>query len=662
LNVRPQLHSAGVVAVTERRLDIQALRGFAVLLVVFYHAGAGFLPAGYLGVDVFFVISGFLITSLVARAIERGDFSFREFYYRRAKRLLPAAYCVILATVLAAPFFISDVAFEELKAQVWGAITFTANFVLWGQSGYFDGAAETKPLLHFWSLAIEEQYYLVMPLLLILVPRRAWLPLLTTIAVASFAASAWLAQSDPTAAFYLPPTRAWELALGSLIAIAPVSSIPARIRSLARLPAILVFFFVPLFPSGLPHPSLDALLITLATGIIIAGASGGRAERSLPVRGLAFVGGFSYSLYLVHWPVIVFTRAAWLEQAPDWSLYLAVAISLVISFLLYRLVERPFHLGLATARARTAAGLVAASAILAASPVMATVITASNIDFNHLRRQNLGIDRACGFGEKYPFTGEVPAICRTKENPKVITWGDSYARAWTTALLEPFEELGVEQATMARCDPLLGTSRLPKKPDEKWGRAFSEGCIRFGQDVLRYIAKNEHLDVVVLAARFQTVLSSTNVLLVDDGSAIKEHEPSMRLVADRLIETVRAIRAAGKRVVVLAPPPANGMDIGECWERKMRGKVTFGEMSTCDLPVESVERERADTFAMLGLVAKEANVSVVQVYDYFCNIAVCRTVIDGILLYRDSGHLSVEGAQLIGEKSTLAQQILATAR
>ncbi|MDG2571002.1 acyltransferase, partial [Vibrio parahaemolyticus] len=171
----------------EFRADIQALRGIAVLLVVIYHANVGLFPAGYLGVDIFFVISGFLITGLIKTHLEEGRFSFREFYYRRAKRLLPAAYTVIALTTIAAPFFLSDIGLQEFKFQVLGAITFTGNIALWLQSDYFAQAAETKPLLHVWSLAIEEQYYLLLPAFLLATPARLWLRVVGLLLVISLA-------------------------------------------------------------------------------------------------------------------------------------------------------------------------------------------------------------------------------------------------------------------------------------------------------------------------------------------------------------------------------------------------------------------------------------------------------------------------------------------
>jgi peptidoglycan/LPS O-acetylase OafA/YrhL len=251
------------------RQDVQGLRGVAVLLVVIYHAELGWIKAGYLGVDIFFVISGFLIAGLIASQIADEAFSFREFYYRRAKRLLPSAYVVTGLTTLAAPFFLSDLALGDLAQQVMGALTFTANIVLWWQTGYFAETADTKPLLHFWSLAVEEQYYLILPALLCFVPRRRWKATLSGLLLASALLCAFMVMNHPSAAFYLMPTRFWEMAIGSVAALFGKHPAMASRLSSWRLPALAVLIIVPIFPTGLQHPGADAALVCLATAVLL---------------------------------------------------------------------------------------------------------------------------------------------------------------------------------------------------------------------------------------------------------------------------------------------------------------------------------------------------------------------------------------------------------
>ncbi|PKM05100.1 MAG: acyltransferase, partial [Gammaproteobacteria bacterium HGW-Gammaproteobacteria-7] len=251
------------------RNDIQILRGLAVLLVLVYHSGAGIATAGYLGVDIFFVISGYLITRMVVGQIALGRFRFGDFYLRRARRLLPAAYLTLALTTIAAIYLLDYREWNDFVVQLLGALTFTGNFALWQQAGYFSGAAELKPLLHIWSLAIEEQYYLVLPLFLVFIARRLWLPLAGALALASLALHIHWAGTDPAAAFYLLPSRGWELAVGSLLALAELRGLrPGPGARLAFWPALLALIAVPLWGSGLSTP-FDNVLVCAATAVVI---------------------------------------------------------------------------------------------------------------------------------------------------------------------------------------------------------------------------------------------------------------------------------------------------------------------------------------------------------------------------------------------------------
>ena len=301
----------------KNREDIQALRGIAVLLVVLFHVRLNLLSAGYLGVDIFFVISGFLITSMVTNQIRRGSFSFGEFYFRRAKRLLPAAYTTFLITALLSMWLLTSQEFKQFTQQLWGAVTFTSNIVLWRQGSYFGGEAELKPLLHTWSLAIEEQYYLALPAALYFIPVRHWLKSVLLVLVASavlcMAVMAW----KPDVAFYMFPTRAWELAVGSLGVFLhrhPKTEIWARHLFW---PALLLMLVLPVFPLSSKHPGIDAWLVCWATLVVIL-AQYPLMNRGRVVGVLARVGDWSYSLYLVHWPIFALASNVWVGDLPVW--------------------------------------------------------------------------------------------------------------------------------------------------------------------------------------------------------------------------------------------------------------------------------------------------------------------------------------------------------
>lgn len=514
------------------RTDIQALRGFAVLLVLFYHAQLpGLNFSGFLGVDLFFVISGFLITGIIRHEIEAQRFSFLSFYFRRAKRLLPAAFAVLAFVIMCAPFVLTEIALNDLKEQVIGALLFIANFVTWAQTGYFEAAADTKPLLHFWSLAVEEQYYLVMPLLLFFVPRKSWFIVVATIVAASFALSVYLAPLNPDAAFYLPLTRMWELGLGSLAAIGNIQLSGHRSLSIARIPAIVVIVIVPFFPTGLPHPGLDALLICAATLVIILGHNASSWERCLPVKALARVGDISYSLYLVHWPILVFTRAVYLDEPPQPAIWIAVALSFLLSVALYRFVEEPFRKKNPANRRNYVAGWAACSAVIAVSPSTIAAITSSDTDFQHIRRTNYGLAFECSLKIAEPFS--IKKSCRTTEHPKILIWGDSYAMVWASALKEPLGQHGLQQITMGGCDPLHHVARFEEKVNSSYNLDYAKACMTFNSNVLAYAKESKDIDTVVIAGRMQTPLNKSNQLLTKNAEGRSEKDfPNLVKYAD----------------------------------------------------------------------------------------------------------------------------------
>jgi peptidoglycan/LPS O-acetylase OafA/YrhL len=242
------------------------------LLVLAHHARVPLIHGGYLGVDLFFVLSGFLITTLVAKEIKAGSFSFSGFYWRRAWRLLPAAYATLALCVAIAPFLVTNREMREFVAQVWGAVTFTANFVLWQQTGYFERAAELKPLLHVWSLSIEEQYYFVLPALLFFLRPSKWLAAAVLMTVCSFVLCIFVTYESPAAAFYWLPTRAWEMGLGSVAAVlAPrLHGLSFRGKQHVGLLGLLAIAGIALFPLSKVHPGVDALIACVATvGIVL---------------------------------------------------------------------------------------------------------------------------------------------------------------------------------------------------------------------------------------------------------------------------------------------------------------------------------------------------------------------------------------------------------
>ncbi len=348
------------------RPDIDGLRAVAVSSVLVFHAFPQFLPGGFVGVDIFFVISGFLISSIIFSGLDRGTFSILDFYGRRIRRILPALFLVLVVSFVLGWFLLFGDEYRELGKQMAAGAGFVSNFVLWAESGYFDKAATTKILLHLWSLAIEEQFYIFWPPLLILSwkYRNAVPALIVAALVLSFATNIWLVGHDGTAAFYSPLSRAWELMAGCALALLKRRGWkiqPANAGSVASVGLLLLIASFALIGDTRAFPGWWAVAPVLGTFLLIAaGPDAWPNRRILSHWTFVAIGLVSYPLYLWHWPLLTFARI-YESTTPTRSVRLALlALSLVAAIATYRLVELPIRRGpRATAKAVALFALVA---------------------------------------------------------------------------------------------------------------------------------------------------------------------------------------------------------------------------------------------------------------------------------------------------------------
>lgn len=639
-----------------QRTDIQALRGLAILLVVFYHARLLPLPGGYLGVDIFFVISGFLITSLIARGIQAGSFSFAHFYYRRARRLLPAAYVTLAVCIVLSPFLLTSIEMHDFVMQVLGTVTFTGNMVLWGQTGYFEGAAELKPLLHVWSLAIEEQYYMLLPAVLVFVRQRFWLLLVAVSTVLSFGLCVWLGPTMPGATFYLFPTRAWELGVGSLLALAALDQkrTVQALRYLA-LPAGTALLLIPALPvAAKSHPELDALLVCLATAVIIAG-NYRSFNNHIAAHALAKVGDISYSLYLVHWPIFAFLNNANVGGGGLWwPVRLGgLLLSFALAYLLYSQIEQRFRLtGPRPVSRKYGVGMALLSVLLVVSALVIERNSQSADDYAQRLRANVGFSMNC------ESKGDFVALpeCRNAPEPTMVVWGDSFAMHLVPGIAST-PGAKVMQATRSTCAPLLGYA-IYGPP--KFGREWAQNCIKFNQDVLRTIVAMPSVEVVVLADQGNYFLQGQVLTQIDDK--LVERTTSIALSSEHLRKTVLQLRRAGKRVVVIEPPPGQGFDIGRCIERSDEGKMLFGAPTDCRILVSDYEARFVNTRQFLNRVSDGGFVAVYSFRNALCDATHCETRLGDKIIYRDTGHLSYEGSIALAGETALVGELEKMAR
>ncbi|VVT32332.1 conserved membrane hypothetical protein [Sphingomonas aurantiaca] len=635
------------------RQDIQFLRGLAVVAVVVFHTRLGIMKGGYLGVDIFFVISGFLITGMIANQVRQNQFSFKEFYFRRAKRLLPAAYVTFAVTAIVSSFVLTSEEFRAFRMQCLGAVTYTANIVLFRQGSYFGGDAELKPLLHAWSLSVEEQYYVIIPPMLYFIPDRWWTKFAITAALISFTVCIAAAFWQPSFAFYMFPTRAWEMAIGSIGALSVNNT---RLGKLARLlfwPSVIALVVILFEPVGGIHPGFDSLVACLATFAIILRQP---TIFDAPLfRPMTWAGDISYSLYLVHWPLFALTNNLWIGHIPMPVTLGLIVISFLLAWLQYHLIEQPVHhakFGFTWARA----GMMAAiSVIVIAIPSVAILAGRAPLEMVSERRGNTGLGANCVSNRAFNFLRE----CATSSTPTILVWGDSYAMHLVPGIVQERGAEQIAQATKYICGPLIGVSPLSHQPGAGQNRYWADGCLQYNRDVLKYIANTSSIKIVILASVFDAYMTDgINLYSAERG----EYRGGVAATVDALQMTIVKLRALGKRVVVVGPPPALKWDAGLCTERRLRKLPTFGRYKNCNIPDRDYRVFRGNVLRFLNEVEKKLDVNVITFDEYLRRGDHYVTAPTDKIWFITNGHLSYQGSRDIVRGMDMVPTAVATAR
>ncbi|WP_158971902.1 acyltransferase family protein [Chachezhania sediminis] len=504
------------------RAEIDGLRTLAVVPVILFHAGFDVFSGGFVGVDIFFVISGYLITTILINDLEAGRFSIVNFYERRARRILPALFLVMLVCLPFAWLLLLPPDLKDFSASLISVVTFVSNILFWQQSGYFDTAAELKPLLHTWSLAVEEQYYIFFPVLLFLLwrmGRRVVTAALAVLFLASLALAQWGVVYKPSAAFFLLPTRTWELLVGSFCAVYLTRHpMPARsplTEALSLLGIAMIAASVVFFGPETPTPGLYALVPTLGTALIVFFA---RPEtlsgRFLGNRVLVGIGLVSYSAYLWHQPIFAFARQTGGEPAA-WIMLLLSALAIGLAYLSWKYVEAPFRNRERFDRKRifllSLAGIVFFAAVGAAGvhwngfESRLTGPQKELLAYRNYPRAELYREGACFLRPDQPVE-EIDVSCY--DGARTMVWGDSHAAALTSGLRGIRD--GVGQITASACPPLLGYAP-PSRPH----------CAAINAFALEQIARTRP-DQVVLFANWQGYAPFVEAHLAETLAALKQ--------------------------------------------------------------------------------------------------------------------------------------------
>jgi peptidoglycan/LPS O-acetylase OafA/YrhL len=529
------------------RADIDGLRGVAVLLVLAFHLGTSKCTGGFIGVDVFFVISGYLIGSIILSEISASKFSLLSFYQRRIRRIVPALFVMMLVTSLLAYKFFLPGELEEFAKSLLSGTFSVSNVYFLHQSGYFEGPAAMKPLLHTWSLAVEEQFYVFLPLLLIAV--RRFFPhrqrvLILSIAVLSFGVSVWGAFHDPSATFYLAHTRAWELLLGTLIALDVFPRFSNAIWRNAASMAGLCFIVLAaiIYDKTTPFPGAAALVPCLGAALIIAAGRSGPSivGRLLSLSPIVFVGMISYSLYLWHWPMIVFQGVSGILAQGIWPKAAKIVVlcaSLLVATLSWKFVEQPFR-----DRRFTLSGQVvfriAATSVLALLVVGASALAThgfpsrfppeavrvasflENADPVTESQYRVG---TCFLTSRNLQAAFDPSVC-LRQDPKKrneLLIGDSHAAQLWYGLSSVFTDVNLMQATASGCKPTLDQ-----------GLGTDKRCRLMMDYVFHDYLRRHHIDALLIAARWDAAdlprLERTVAWLKQQGIAIVLFGPTVQ--------------------------------------------------------------------------------------------------------------------------------------
>lgn len=636
------------------RAEIDGLRAIAVLPVVLYHAGMGVFDGGFVGVDVFFVISGYLITLILAKEISQRTFSVAGFYERRIRRLYPAliamfAVCWLLAMLLMMP--------HDMRAfarSMIASTAFSSNLLFWAEGGYFDTSSDLKPLLHTWSLSVEEQYYIFFPLLLLWLKTRVtrWRAVLGGLFLVSLLACVFYTDINVGAAFYLPVFRIWELLLGSFVALGIAFPRFASIKAkniLAVVGTVFIMVAIFTFSEQMAFPGWRAVIPCLGAALIVAYSGGTATGRVLSCTPLVWFGRISYSLYLWHWPIIVFYKYYTMRELSPIEQVLVVLLSVLIAYASMRYIETPFRVHRLAASRRSVFSLATGTTLILLFgsfgaylsgglpnrlPEQVQRLASGARDVNPLRK-------TCDARSvKQVNVGDVCPIGAENEKPTFAILGDSFGDALVPGVANAAADTKKKGLilTSSGCYPLLGIVDLNKRGDRT--------CQEFVAASLNLIRNTASITDVILVGRWTTAAmgtrfgasSATDWFLQDAQSTEIGYAENQRVFSRSLARTLAALE--GKRVHIVSYIPEQRVDpprtLGMC--------AYLGRNCAQGVGIDDYNRRQQYVRQVLTGLAGQQNVSIIDIGKKLCTGAACNAVANGQMLYSDDNHLSRTGA------------------
>ncbi|SEK01638.1 Peptidoglycan/LPS O-acetylase OafA/YrhL, contains acyltransferase and SGNH-hydrolase domains [Paraburkholderia diazotrophica] len=645
------------------RPDIDGLRAVAVLAVVVFHAFPSLLRGGFVGVDIFFVISGFLITNILLSELEAEAFSISRFYVRRIRRIFPALIAVLIAVYALGWYSLFKDEYKQLGKHILAASCFVANLAFWNEAGYFDTAAQTKPLLHLWSLGVEEQFYIIWPLMLAMAYRRrlSLLGLIVAGGIISFGVNIALVSHHPAAAFFSPFSRFWELIAGALLAWSnqtqlAVNTYRENWRSVAGL-ALCAAAMLGL-NSGTDFPGWWALLPVVGAALLISGRNTMFNDRVLGFPPLVWIGKISFPLYLWHWPLLSFATILTGGPPEPHVRAAAVALSVALAWLSCVAIEKPVRFG----KQHWSKVAVPCVLLIAMGYIGGMTYVRDGLGFRKGYSLTADVTSATlGAGHEFvkPECG-VPASQRRlfqfcssdrRETPSAVVWGDSKADALYWGLLRE-STLDRRWSLIARtgCAPMSGVVRI-----SSYAKDDPDECASANRVAMRAIIANHDIKLVVLAA-------AARVLVGPEYAAAGTRNPIQSAALDGLDVSIGILQKAGKQVALVMDNPTLP-DPRECMGRKLMGyrfvqtilsvdhagsfaskcAITYGEH------LAATAEYRAD---IAKLHAMHPDMLIYDPAPVLCDMkkGVCPVTRDGKFLYSYGDHISDSANRLIADQ------------
>jgi peptidoglycan/LPS O-acetylase OafA/YrhL len=639
------------------RADLDGLRAIAVLAVVFMHVGFSIFSGGYIGVDIFFVISGFLITTIIAREIKENEFTLLKFYERRIRRILPALTVMVVFALLASALLYDSGRFKSFSKSLLATMLFYSNINFLREAGYFDAPSLLKPLLHTWSLAVEEQFYIVFPLFMYGIhtwARKYVKPILSIVALLSLTLAIYTVNhNDATSAFYLAHMRAWELLVGGLLAL---NIFPATIKkgintTLGLVGGLMIFIPIFLYSDQTPFPGLSAVVPVLGTALIIYSST---AEMSpvgkiLGAAPLVFIGQISYSLYLWHWPLVIFAKYYIIRPMTGLELLLLLSAIFAISTLSWRFVETPFRSRQLFSTSRVfALGLGAMAVIVAAAGVVyyfdgfpAREGPMPLVEFMDKETTNR-FTRCANVVDDFD-----KCVLAGKSHPaSFMLWGDSHADSLREAVERSARRNGFSGLFTYKlsCPPLVGMTHD--------FRFVTASCIEYNKEVIQYLIVHPEISTIILAGRWSYYIEgseykpkeSFGILAGFPGTKPKEAD-SEQLVEFGLEQTVQTLLEMNRKVVIVSQVPEIGYDVPSANFIALRSGRDINQIIAPSM--DEYFNRNQKTLAILGKLKEKQGVQVVDPWTVLCIENKCRVTIDGRPLYKDDDHLSLFGAEVV---------------